>query len=67
MKIDKHPSGRPVRRDQKKSRIQVWNVPNYGSVLPRFQTQNPSRPLADAIGFHQIPRYDFEGSWAKRK
>lgn len=44
----KHPSGRPVRRDIKKSRTMMINPPLEGPLTPRLQI--PQRSVE--MGFH---------------
>lgn len=45
----KHPSGKPIHRENKRGRG-FWNTPNNGPATPRLQQPQPK----DAIGFHRL-------------
>jgi hypothetical protein len=54
-----HPSGRPIRRDEKVGR-QYWNYPAETYATPKLRPI--SKPVADAIGYHRIyPTGDDDG------
>ena len=44
----RHPSGRPIRRDEKRERG-YWNTPNSGPVVPRLRDEKKDLQL---VGFH---------------
>jgi hypothetical protein len=51
-----HPSGRPVRVDEKKSREVRWNCPLEQPATPRLRPKIFA--LADAVGYHRVQEHD---------
>lgn len=51
----KHPSGRPIRKDEKKN-LSIYRNPGIGPLVPRLQLPQPK----DAIGFHHFVIKDEE-------
>lgn len=47
--IKKHPSGRPIHKEEKKG-MPIFRSPGIGPCLPRRQQAEPK----DAIGFHRF-------------
>lgn len=47
--LTKHPSGRPIRKDQKRGHS-IYRSPGIGPLVPRLQLPKPQ----DAIGFHRF-------------
>ena len=47
-----HPSGRPIRRDEKKTRTVWYQYPAETFATPRLRPK--SGPVADAIGYHRV-------------
>ena len=56
MSPTKHPSGRPVRKNEVKGRP-IWRVPDEGPVTPRLRADR--KPL-DQVGFHHWVNFDAE-------
>ncbi len=48
-----HPSGRPIRRDEKKARTVWYQYPAETFALPRLRPK-PLIPVADAIGYKTV-------------
>jgi len=54
-----HPSGRPVRRHEVKSRKTIWNIPDEESNVPRLRQ---SKKDLDCIGFVHRFQSDDDGN-----
>ncbi len=48
-----HPSGRPIRREEKKPGRVWWNYPAETYATPKLRPR-PQQPLADAIGYKVV-------------
>lgn len=53
--IKKHPSGRPIKKQETKG-MSIFRNPGIGSYIPRLQQPEPK----DAIGFHRFVIKDSE-------
>lgn len=59
-----HPSGRPIRRVEKKQRRTVWDYPAETFATPKLRPRWKPPP-ADAIGFREIAPIEsgWPGQW----
>lgn len=61
---------KPIRTNKLKTAGSYYRIPRTEPLTPRLGLKPNSRltyPLADAIGFHRLSEYDFEGMWANGK